>query len=287
METKANYVAVGAFVMAAVLGLVIALLWLAGAQYSEEFAYYRTYFTGAVTGLGDGTAVRYNGINVGHVSKLTFDPNDPKRVIVDLQIDPTLKIHTDSVASIASEGLTGGTYVEIDGGSKSAPVLHQKTMFGDYPVIQSKVSTLQALENSLPEIMQKINKIADHVNAVLSDQNIKNFSGILASVNKTTQTVAARSDDIDKTLRNLSAGTDALKDDLNIAKIDLTNANGSLSKINKLADDADAAVNGAQLDQMSVQIRDLAASMSRLSNSLKREPTGLIFGDRRKGYTPQ
>jgi phospholipid/cholesterol/gamma-HCH transport system substrate-binding protein len=287
METKANYVAVGAFVMAAVLGLVIALLWLAGAQYSEEFAYYRTYFTGAVTGLGDGTAVRYNGINVGHVSKLTFDPNDPKRVIVDLQIDPTLKIHTDSVASIASEGLTGGTYVEIDGGSKNAPVLHQKTMFGDYPVIQSKVSTLQALENSLPEIMQKINKIADHVNAVLSDQNIKNFSGILASVNKTTQTVAARSDDIDKTLRNLSAGTDALKDDLNIAKIDLTNANGSLSKINKLADDADAAVNGAQLDQMSVQIRDLAASMSRLSNSLQREPTGLIFGDRRKGYTPQ
>jgi phospholipid/cholesterol/gamma-HCH transport system substrate-binding protein len=287
METKANYVAVGAFVMAAVLGLVIALLWLAGAQYSEEFAYYRTYFTGAVTGLGDGTAVRYNGINVGHVSKLTFDPNDPKRVIVDLQIDPTLKIHTDSVASIASEGLTGGTYVEIDGGSKNAPVLHQKTMFGDYPVIQSKVSTLQALENSLPEIMQKINRIADHVNAVLSNQNIKNFSGILASVNKTTQTVAARSDDIDKTLRNLSAGTDALKDDLNIAKVDLTNANGSLGKINKLADDADAAVRGAQLDQMSVQIRDLAASMSRLTNSLQREPTGLIFGDRRKGYTPQ
>jgi len=279
METKANYVAVGAFVMASVLGLVIALLWLAGAQYSEEFAYYRTYFTGAVTGLGDGTAVRYNGIGVGHVSKLTFDPNDPKRVIVDLQIDPTLKIHTDSVASIASEGLTGGTYVEIDGGSKDTPVL-QSTMFGAYPVIPSKVSTLQALENSLPQIMGKINKIADRVNAVLSDQNIKNFSGILASVNVTTQTLAARSGDIDKTIRNLATGTDALK-------VDLVNANGTLSKINRLADDADTAVNGAQLDQMSVQIRDLAASMSRLTNSLQREPTGLIFGDRRKGYTPQ
>jgi phospholipid/cholesterol/gamma-HCH transport system substrate-binding protein len=279
METKANYVAVGAFVMASVLGLVVALLWLAGAQYSEEFAYYRTYFTGAVTGLGDGTAVRYNGINVGHVSKLTFDPNDPKRVIVDLQIDPTLKIHTDSVASIASEGLTGGTYVEIDGGSKDTPVL-QRTMFGAYPVIPSKVSTLQALENSLPQIMGKINKIADRVNAVLSDQNIKNFSGILSSVNVTTQTLAARSGDIDKTIRNLASGTDALK-------VDLVNANGTLSKINRLADDADTAVNGAQLDQMSVQIRDLASSMSRLSNSLQREPTGLIFGDRRKGYTPQ
>ena len=58
METNANYVAVGAFVMVLILGLVVALLWLAGAQYSQEFVYYQTYFTGPVTGLGDGTAVQ-------------------------------------------------------------------------------------------------------------------------------------------------------------------------------------------------------------------------------------
>ncbi len=34
METKANYVAVGAFVLTLILGLVVSLLWLAGAQYS-------------------------------------------------------------------------------------------------------------------------------------------------------------------------------------------------------------------------------------------------------------
>ena len=32
METKANYVAVGAFVVAFFLGLIIVTLWLAGAQ---------------------------------------------------------------------------------------------------------------------------------------------------------------------------------------------------------------------------------------------------------------
>src|ERR1700761_9789101 len=181
METKANYVAVGGFVLACVLGLVVALLWLAGAQYSAEFAYYRTYFSGAVTGLGDGTVVRYNGINVGHVSKLTFDPDDPKRVIVDLQIDPNLKIHSDSVASIASEGLTGGSYVEIDGGSANAPVL-ERQIFGDYPVIQSKQSTLQQLEQSAPELIAKLNRAADRLNRVLSDANIKNFSGILSNI---------------------------------------------------------------------------------------------------------
>lgn len=286
METKANYVAVGAFVLASVLGFVIALLWLAGAQYSAEYAYYRTYFSGAVTGLGDGTIVRYNGINVGHVSKLTFDPNDPKRVIVDLQVDPTLKIHNNSIASIASEGLTGGSYVEIDGGTNKTPVLERK-MFGDYPVIQSKQSTLQQLEQSAPQLVAKLNHIADQLSKVLDDKNVKNISGIIADLKKTTDTVAARSDDIDKTLHNVAIGTDQLNVDLADLHTTLGDARVTVNKINRLADDADSAVNGADLGQLSEQVRTLAQSLTKLSNGLEREPTKLLFGDRRKGYTPQ
>src|SRR5476651_2536630 len=115
METKANYVAVGAFVLICVLGLVVTLLWLAGAQYSQEYAYFQTYFKGPVTGLGDGTVVRYNGIDVGRVTDLEFDPNDPQTVIVTLQAKPDLNIREDSETSIESEGLTGGSYVEISG----------------------------------------------------------------------------------------------------------------------------------------------------------------------------
>src|SRR5690349_291925 len=98
METKANYVAVGAFVLACILGIVVALLWLAGFQYSQEYALYRTSFEGPVTGLGDGTPVRYNGIDVGRVKDLQFDPSDPKRVIVNMQVKPELRIPADSLA---------------------------------------------------------------------------------------------------------------------------------------------------------------------------------------------
>jgi len=286
METKANYVAVGGFVLACVLGLVVALLWLAGAQYNSEFAYYRTYFSGAVTGLGNGTIVRYNGINVGHVSKLTFDPDDPKRVIVDLQVDPVLRIHADSVASIASEGFTGGSYVEIDGGSIKAPVLERR-MFGDYPVIPSKQSTLQALEQSAPEILDKINKVADRLNRILSDENIKSFSGILTNIKVTTDVFNARSGDMDKMLRNLATGTDTLNTDLTALHGTIGSADVTLGKINNLAGDADTAINGAQLGDLSSQVRQLATSLSRLSNGIERNPTSLIFGDRRKGYTPK
>src|ERR1700761_9443191 len=123
METKANYVAGGGVVLICVIGLVVPILWLAGAQYSQEYDYYQTYFTGAVTGLGKGTQTRYNGIDVGRVTDLQFDPANPQRVIVTLQVQPGLNIREDSRTSIESQGLTGGSYVEISGGTKDSPLL--------------------------------------------------------------------------------------------------------------------------------------------------------------------
>jgi phospholipid/cholesterol/gamma-HCH transport system substrate-binding protein len=286
METKANYVAVGGFVLVCILGLVVALLWLAGAQYSEEFVYYKTDFEGAVTGLGNGTAVRYNGIDVGHVSKLSFDPDDPKKVVVTLQVNPQLQIHEDSVASIASEGLTGGSYVEIDGGSKTSPVLHPK-FWGDYPTIKSKQSTLQQLEQSAPELLAKINKIADQLNKVVSDQNVKSISDTLSNLKELTGALSRHSADIEKILANVSDASGGLKADLADLHNVLAHADVTVQSINHLAGDADRTVNGAQLDQLVSQARELVRSVTHLSNQLEHEPTQLIFGDRRKGYTPQ
>ena len=293
METKANYVAVGAFVLVCLAALLIALLWLGGSQYTREFAYYRTYFSGSVTGLGDGTLVRYNGIQVGRVSKVEFDPNDPKRVIVTLQINPDLPIHSDSLASIASEGLTGGTYVEIDGGSQSAPVLAH-TMFGEYPVIRSRQSTLQQLEQSAPQLLAKINHIADRLNDVLSDTNRQAFAQTLANLRNMSADFAKHSTQFDSIVKNLdtaSAGLNSNLADLHTvlgsAQLTVEHVDKLSQDVDKLSGDLDNQVNGARIDQLMAQTREMLKSLTRLSDELEREPTRLIYGDRRKGYTPQ
>jgi phospholipid/cholesterol/gamma-HCH transport system substrate-binding protein len=300
METKANYVAVGVFVMALVLGLVIALLWLTGAQYAQEYAYYQTFFSGSVSGLGNGTSVRYNGIEVGRVAKLNFDPVDPKRVQVLMQIDPTLKIHSDSVASIASQGLTGGSYVEIDGGTKNAPVLTPH-FWGEYPTIRSKPSAFQQLEQSAPQLVVKLNHAADQLNDVLNAKNRKAISailtkldGVLGDLRKTTGVLSARSNDIDATLRNFNTASAKLNTDLADVHSTLGNADKALGSINtaatgigKLADHADNTIASAQVGQLSSDIRNLISNLNHLSNQLEREPTRLLFGDRREGYTPK
>jgi len=300
METKANYVAVGAFVLALVLGLVVALLWLTGAQYAQEYAYYQTYFTGSVSGLGKGTTVRYNGIEVGRVSQLDFDANDPKKVRVVMQIDPSLQIHADSVASIASQGLTGGSYVEIDGGTKQSPILHPH-FWGEYPTIKSKPSAFQQLEQSAPQLVVKLNHAADQLNDLLNEKNRKAISqmlsslnGVLTNLHDTTAVLRARSADIDATLRNFNSASAKLNTDLADLHGTLGHADTALGSINTavgsvgtLANHVDTSIQNAQLDQLTADMRNLMKNVSHLSNQLEREPTRLIFGDRREGYTPK
>jgi phospholipid/cholesterol/gamma-HCH transport system substrate-binding protein len=293
METKANYVAVGVFVMALLLGLVVALLWLTGTEYAQEYSYYQTYFSGSVSGLGKGTPVRYNGIEVGRVAQLNFDPNDPKKVQVIMQIDPKLQIHSDSVASIASQGLTGGSYVEIDGGTKDAPILAPH-FWGEYPTIKSKPSTLQQLEQSAPILVAKLNKIADRLNDVLNDKNRKAIADLLANLRTTSAVFSARAGDMDTMLRNLNSASARLNGDLadlhnTLGHADeaLASVKGAVGSVSRLAEHVDNAVASAQLGQLSTDMRNLVSNLNHLSNQLEREPTRLLFGDRREGYTPK
>ena len=288
METKANYVAVGAFVLACVIGLVVTILWLAGAQYSQEYAYYQTYFKGPVTGLGKGTVTRYNGIDVGRVTDLKFNPDDPQSVIVTMQVQPNLNIREDSQASIESQGLTGGTYVEISGGTAKSPTLTAKEG-QDYPVIRAKQSTLQQLEQSAPEVVAKLNIAVTRLNDLLSDQNRKAVTNVLANLDQTTNTLAKNSAEIDATIKNANATMASLHDASSSLKPTLEHADTTIAKMGKAADDADAFIKGdglARLSDLIGEMRRLVASLTKFSDQLNREPTKLLFGDRRKGYDP-
>jgi phospholipid/cholesterol/gamma-HCH transport system substrate-binding protein len=74
------------------------------------------------------------------------------------------------------------------------------------------------------------------------------------------------------------------------AKTAVSSADMTMQKIGLLSDDARKVINGqgvAQLTQVLAQTRALIASLTRLSQDLEREPSRLIYGDRREGYTPQ
>jgi phospholipid/cholesterol/gamma-HCH transport system substrate-binding protein len=289
METKANYVAVGAFVLACVIGLVVTILWLAGAQYSQEYSYYQANFQGPVTGLGKGTVTRYNGIEVGRITNLEFDPANPQRVIVTLQVQPNLNIREDSVASIDSQGFTGTSFVEISGGTANAPLLVAKE--GQrYPVIRTRQSAFAQLAQSAPEVLAKLNVVASRLTDLLNDDNRRAISHVLANLDETTQVIARRSADIDATIANANKAMVNLTEASNSLRPTLQQVDMTVRKYGMVADNANAFVTGdglAQLSDLVGEMRRLVGNLDQLSDQLNREPTKLLFGDRRKGYEPK
>ncbi len=110
-------------------------------------------------------------------------------MIVTLQLQPGLNIRQDSIASIDSQGLTGGTYVEISGGTAKSPTLTAQPG-QKYPVIRTKQSGLLQLEQSAPEVVAKLNVAATRLNDLLNDDNRRAIAHVLANLDETTEVIA-------------------------------------------------------------------------------------------------
>ena len=118
METRANYILIGAFTLAGILGAFGFFLWLAKFEVSRQYAYYDVLFDN-VSGLSAAGGVSFNGLPVGQVISLQLDDDDPSKVRVKLEVDADIPVTEDTIAQLQSLGVTGVSYVELTGGSAS------------------------------------------------------------------------------------------------------------------------------------------------------------------------
>src|ERR1700692_4418510 len=98
METRAHYVAVGAFVLTMIVLAFVAVLWLGRAGLTTQYAKYDIYFKGGVTGLSKGAAVDYSGVPIGKVSEIHLDPDQQIRVTIEAEAGVVIK--TNDRASV-------------------------------------------------------------------------------------------------------------------------------------------------------------------------------------------
>ncbi len=282
METRANYFVVGVFVLVCMVGLVVAVLWLAGAQYREEYVLYESFFPGPVTGLGPGTIVRYNGIEVGSVRDVHFDPDDPRLVIAIFQVSPEVRPRTNSVASLETQGLTGVTFVQMSGGTPDAAFLTTK-QGQQYPVIPARASALQQLSQTLPQLLERLNGVAENGRELLNADNREAVSAILVNIQAITAAINARTDKIDAAFAQFQGLTERLEKTLETT-------DDTVMRVGKLAtttEDKVKSISVGELDRLLIETRATVTSLNRLASELERQPTGLLFGDRRPGYQPQ
>ena len=108
METRANHLLIGSFMLVFLVAIVAFVLWLAKTRTDQDIARYNIFFTGSVAGLGVGGDVRFNGIKVGSVTQIVIDRDDTSRVRVVAEIGADTPVR-DLRSLMNKQGLTTTT----------------------------------------------------------------------------------------------------------------------------------------------------------------------------------
>lgn len=185
METRANHVLIGAFVLAVGAAALLFALWAGKYQSDSAWRDYIVVFGEAVTGLSVGGTVQYNGIKVGEVRDLSLDPTDPGKVIARVRLDSDTPVKTDTVAKMALTGLTGVSVIQLSGGSPEAPLLAPGPN-NEPAVIVAEESAMQRLMASSEDIATTASEILVRLRRVLSEENMARVGRIIVDIEQVT-----------------------------------------------------------------------------------------------------
>jgi phospholipid/cholesterol/gamma-HCH transport system substrate-binding protein len=284
METKANYVLIGAFVLLAAGALALFTLWIAGNPLNRSYADYDVIFNGPVNGLSEGGEVRFNGIKVGEVTTLRLDRDDPNNVIAHIRIEAQTPVRTDSVAQLNFLGITGVTFIQILAGSPDSPML--VPVNGVTPQIKTSRTLVDELFQGGQDLLGVSGDTIKRLNDLLSEDNLKHFTSTLRSVDIAAAKIAADDGVVDNAAEALAQLGPAIAS-LEAAAKSVEAAAASISTdVGTLSSDASAALDKVEplLEQARTTLAGLGLVVNQVNTQLTPSATRAL---RQVGNTAQ
>jgi phospholipid/cholesterol/gamma-HCH transport system substrate-binding protein len=299
METRSNYVMVGAVTVALLVGTLLFIVWLAGLS-GKSTKCYDIYFP-AVGGIAKGSNVSFSGVPVGQVSKISRLPNRPEFVWVRIDVDQQTPGLQGTTAEIHSISLAGANEIQLNGAERGRPPITQMGPQG-CPVIPASASGLSALLNSAPELMARIQRLTE----LLSDKNQNAIADILENIDATTAVLRQRSPEMADAIADvriaahnagiaanniaaLSANTNRLVTEQGRPAVE--NLNKAIISARQAADNLDAMLSDArpgvqnfsqstlpEANRLVRDLRDLSQSLEQVSDRVNRQGIGGALG---------
>lgn len=252
METRANYIWVGAVTLALLAALAAAILWLAHINQGSQRSY-DIFFKQSVDGLAKGSQVSFAGVPAGQVDDIELWPKDPEFVRVRIKIDNKIPILQGTTATLQGS-FTGVSTVQLDGAVKGAPPIAEPGPEGA-PVIPTKPGGLGAILANAPLLLERLATLTERLTQVFSDKNQKSLQGILSNTDRLTGSLADTAPDLKRVSAELQAT--------------LRQANYTLASFQKVADSTDGLING-QGASLAQQLRDTLKSAKGAADSLQK-----------------
>jgi phospholipid/cholesterol/gamma-HCH transport system substrate-binding protein len=302
MEEKVNFALVGIFVLVLSAALLGGILWFSSDKsYGTSYDMYQTYMRESVSGLNLNSPVRYRGVEVGQVRKIALAPGNVEQVQLTLAVEHGTPIKVDTLAVLQSHGLTGIAYIELTGGTQEAAFL-QKQPGEEYPVIKTEPSLMRRLDTSISSLLVNLNRTSENLNAMLDERNRKAVKKILVDLETVAHTLAARAPAIDAGLNNAARtlqNTARMSDDLPMLALRVQRSADAFDRMagqwTLAGSSAASAIDGTwqltrdtlpEFHQMVLELRELTASLRRVSEQLEQNPATLLYGKPKAKHGP-
>ena len=195
MATPARLAGVGVFVLGGLLLFAVGLFMIGDRQmaFAKKFTIYTEFKK--ITGLQPGAIVRVSGAKAGSITEI-LPPNRPSekfRVKLEITEDLHQLVRTDSLATIETEGLVGGSYLGIGTGTDAAPpVAPNATIAGKEPfdiadLMQQMGDTIKKVNDTFDDMkadvqgtVVAIGDTVDNANALIVDvsDDLKQHGGV-------------------------------------------------------------------------------------------------------------
>lgn len=152
METRAPFLVVGTFVLAAIVAVFGFVYWLHNSGGLGPRATYHVQFDGSVPGLLVGAGVLFNGIRVGEVTELGLAPDNPRRVNATISVASTTPVRSDTRVGLEFQGLTGVPVIALEGGTLLANS-------GPVPTLVAESGAGQSMTQAARDALRKVDSV--------------------------------------------------------------------------------------------------------------------------------
>jgi len=172
----------GIFMATLITGIVIIIIWLGDVQ--QQTQTYVAETRDSVTGLKAGSTVYYRGIEVGKVSAVRFDTNDPGVIVVPMEVDKKVRFSRGVYATLELQGVTGLTRIALkDSGGNPEPLSGGGQPDNRIPI---KPSLIDRLSVSGEDTVNETHELMLRLNRLLDADNIQHVAAILSHVDTAT-----------------------------------------------------------------------------------------------------
>ncbi|HXQ30938.1 MAG TPA: MlaD family protein [Steroidobacteraceae bacterium] len=248
MDRDANYVAVGAFVIVVLAMATVFVLWYTNTQERREYQRYEVYFSGSVSGLNEGSTVRYLGVNVGRVARIRLDPRAADRVLALIDLDKATPITNDTLARLAMQGVTGLVFIDLSQSAQNAAA-SPEVPSQQYPVIRSVRSDFDLFVSGLPDLVADATRVTRRLNTMLGDDTLSGIRAAVANMRAATEPLPAAIRDTARLVAELRTA--------------VAEANGVATSANRLVKEA-----GPELRTATTRLREASEHLASLSGRI-------------------